>query len=80
MGAQITLFAAACNGPGLLGPVAAGPFASHTSDFTSPDACVMRVKADGSPVVITINTYDIPLNTGDVEYFGLNAGDEVEVA
>ena len=80
MAAEITLFANTGEGNGHQAQVAKTPIASYNTSFTAAQGGLIRVWANGAPVVLTISNLAWTIPTGGVEYFGIPAGQAVFVS
>ncbi|EGF93755.1 hypothetical protein ABI_21970 [Asticcacaulis biprosthecium C19] len=79
MAAEITLFKALGDGGGRNGPVAGRPVQSYSASFTPAISGVIRVYANGTPVVLTIGGKSLTVPSGWIEYFGVVANQDVTV-
>ncbi|ESQ86605.1 hypothetical protein ABAC460_23115 [Asticcacaulis sp. AC460] len=80
MAAEITLFKAMGEEGGRIGPVAGRPVQSYAATFTPAITGIIRVYANGTPVVLTIGGKSLTVPSGWVEYFAVTGGQEVTVA
>ncbi len=76
MAAEITVFSGILRNT----QAAYAPFQSATATFTANHEGVMRVYANGGPVVLTISGISWTLPLGTVEYFCVADGQTVTVA